>query len=106
MKMKQRFCTKTFYTQIIQCSSYLYSLRRTIAHCFDQQEIYSSAIEYFEQSLRIQEDEDNHDTNKKSEIIHLNNQLEFCHFMSNQCDMAYYYCLNKSLKLLKYTDLE
>jgi tetratricopeptide (TPR) repeat protein len=75
----------------IYSTALIYRLCITIAHCFGQQEMYNSAIEYFEQALEMQEDKNNHDTKKKSEIIHLNNQLGFCYYMSAQYDIAYGY---------------
>ncbi|CAF2128491.1 unnamed protein product [Rotaria magnacalcarata] len=75
----------------IENISLIYRLCRTIAHCYGQKEIYESAMEYFEQALTIQENQNNHNGDKKWEMIHLNNQLGFCYLMSEQYDMAYYY---------------
>ncbi|CAF4947867.1 unnamed protein product, partial [Rotaria sp. Silwood1] len=78
----------------------IYRLCITIAHCFGQNDMYNLAIEYFEQALKIQEDENNHNSDKKFEIIHLNNQLGYCYFMSNQYDIAYHY-YDKSIETAK-----
>ncbi|CAF4151326.1 unnamed protein product [Rotaria sordida] len=78
----------------------IYRLCITIAHCCGQKDMYNLAIEYFEQALKIQEDINNHNSDKKFEIIHLNNQLGYCYFMSNQYDMAYHY-YDKSIETAK-----
>ncbi|CAF0965401.1 unnamed protein product [Rotaria sordida] len=78
----------------------IYRLYITIAHCCGQKDMYNLAIEYFEQALKIQEDTNNHNSDKKFEIIYLNNQLGYCYFMSNQYDMAYHY-YDKSIETAK-----
>ena len=78
----------------------MYRLYTTIAHCFGQQKMYASTIEYFDEALKIQEDENNLNKDKQDEKVHLNNQLGFCYFMSSQYDVAYWY-FDKSINAAK-----
>ena len=49
----------------IENVSLIYRLCITIAHCYGQKEMYESAMEYFEQTLKIQEDHNNHNGDRK-----------------------------------------
>lgn len=78
----------------------IYRLYVTTAHCYGQQEMYYAAIPYFEQALKIQEDQGNYNPDEKFEIIHLNNQLGFCNLMSDRYDIAHSY-YDKSIETAK-----